>query len=1072
MQCLMNRMWLGLLLILTVASTSGSTAAVEIAAIPPVAATSEAMIEVQLKSGVLWNGRPHNLVLMLSAEQGRWQRVRGYFLSVSVGDVHGYVVSAETSPTRASWDIVLFLPGDLYNKEALFGRFRVRAERSAPQAPWAATYEAQMMAQPVYRGAAIVTDLPLPPKRPGATPVAPGEHPRLLFRKSDLPELRKRLATPFGQAAKDIFEKGDTEWSGLCGWADSGDKKKFLGSDPASLGILYQLTGDKAYAERAKEPFMAELATENYGFLGIGQIWASRMLVLSIAWDCLREAWPDDFNRQVENVFINRCELLFFNSGGNSAATSNWAGPRNAGAGMASLVMAGDPGDPPPPLFSLQGASTRAGNRFSPLRLGIYRADLPLVTELPALPDASVPVWTPGKNLDGWIWPGLLTIELRGVQDLLAGMGGAAKAIPVEGATTTSTVFTAAEGPTDIALRFVKLPQDLAGKDGILADAVLGTKGSRTTVLSCLFKVASDLRVRCSPLAKGAVTWLDSAKLDPDQCYLLKAGTHRVLVYVSAKNDETVAGRLDPILLDAGADAVALEDSLRQFAGLERGDWEAKGRPDFLKDYLVDAGRSLHYKYCWLGMGEGGFHAETGHYSHDGGRGIYPYALMHWNVFGRLVSGRGDIARYVPRHVFSNPVGDPVPGHYSPKSRLQGLAISGINSPCAAAYAATLPFLEPAWRPAALWLWQQDERIDPAKPELAVKNDPLIAFFTYPLDLESRPPTSPIWPLTWSSPFRGWYGYRNGYSGTSKDALVQVFAKASNPMGWNHADTGTFAIQALGQGWAVSVDNREGYRFQESVVQIPSIVNHGGGYGVVRSSTTEPDGSGTLSIDLGNVYVPTENVPPLLDKNRMYIPGMTEPSGPITQGRFLAVDYSGKSGVPVVVVIVDRIDGLDGLQRHWQWMIPLHLRDGVTYTEHDFTANAGDATLRVTFAHPAKPEFKKPGEGSVTATTRKKEAKKDATEALDLKIEGSDGEVAGLGSTKKIKEAKKAAATEPHPLLGVGVVGSDHFFAVATIGAGAPPAVEVRGTGLDAVVVIGNRSYRFDGSRVVVGDKP
>ncbi|MEI7833043.1 MAG: hypothetical protein WCJ56_07600 [bacterium] len=34
----------------------------------------------------------------------------------------------------------------------------------------------------------------------GWTPLQPGEHPRLLFRKSDLPALKKRMETPEGKA--------------------------------------------------------------------------------------------------------------------------------------------------------------------------------------------------------------------------------------------------------------------------------------------------------------------------------------------------------------------------------------------------------------------------------------------------------------------------------------------------------------------------------------------------------------------------------------------------------------------------------------------------------------------------------------------------------------------------------------------------------------------------------------------------------------------------------------------------------------------------------------------------------
>jgi len=36
-------------------------------------------------------------------------------------------------------------------------------------------------------------------------PVQPGEHPRLLPRKSDLPKLREKAKTPFGKAMVDLL---------------------------------------------------------------------------------------------------------------------------------------------------------------------------------------------------------------------------------------------------------------------------------------------------------------------------------------------------------------------------------------------------------------------------------------------------------------------------------------------------------------------------------------------------------------------------------------------------------------------------------------------------------------------------------------------------------------------------------------------------------------------------------------------------------------------------------------------------------------------------------------------------
>ena len=42
----------------------------------------------------------------------------------------------------------------------------------------------------------LADEVPWPVKAPGFVPPKPGEHPRLLFRKADVPALKARAATP------------------------------------------------------------------------------------------------------------------------------------------------------------------------------------------------------------------------------------------------------------------------------------------------------------------------------------------------------------------------------------------------------------------------------------------------------------------------------------------------------------------------------------------------------------------------------------------------------------------------------------------------------------------------------------------------------------------------------------------------------------------------------------------------------------------------------------------------------------------------------------------------------------
>lgn len=81
---------------------------------------------------------------------------------------------------------------------------------------------------------------------PGHRPFMAGEHPRLFFRKSQLPELRRRAATAEGRAIlarlRQLLE-GPLTIGHVAGY-----------------GLLYQLTGDASYAVRGRESFEQFLA--------------------------------------------------------------------------------------------------------------------------------------------------------------------------------------------------------------------------------------------------------------------------------------------------------------------------------------------------------------------------------------------------------------------------------------------------------------------------------------------------------------------------------------------------------------------------------------------------------------------------------------------------------------------------------------------------------------------------------------------------------------------------------------------------------------------------------------------
>ena len=108
-------------------------------------------------------------------------------------------------------------------------------------------------------------------------PIAPGEHPRLLFRQKDLPVLKAKMETPEGKAIMDHlrFLLNGNDGEGIPIHFNKAKKAYDLGKSQQSVvdkpgvytfghvagyGLLYQLTGEQRYAEWGKQCF--ELALE------------------------------------------------------------------------------------------------------------------------------------------------------------------------------------------------------------------------------------------------------------------------------------------------------------------------------------------------------------------------------------------------------------------------------------------------------------------------------------------------------------------------------------------------------------------------------------------------------------------------------------------------------------------------------------------------------------------------------------------------------------------------------------------------------------------------------------------
>jgi hypothetical protein len=398
---------------------------------------------------------------------------------------------------------------------------------------------------------------------------------------------------------------------------------------------------------------------------------------------------------------------------------------------------------------------------------------------------------------------------------------------------------------------------------------------------------------------------------------------------------------------------------------------------------------------------------------------------------------------------------------------ISGFTYSGVHW-----LAGAFPLTPDEHKPALLWAWNYIRGVradDPASVANIVHDageygvSLAHAFVNYPLDMKPRHPKD-VMPLHWQAPTMGLYLYRSGWERTD-DFVAQVFGKCIRIGGWNHPNAGTFNLWGLGHAWATCNPDRLGYVEQENIVYLPEDKIHAGAPGYVTHLEALPDGSGTLSIDLRDLYGAAKSVPRLIkkgptvaqggvtvkddkdDEERLLpvrdafnnrIPENWADTG-LTGMRAFAFDYSGKSGAPCLMVIVDKITGAK--TRLWNWHLTRDAKHesgtepfkNVRVEPDGFVLEHADAFLKATFVGP-RPQ----------SIGRQKE---------DVKLGGGmKGERGFAGFLDRIQARS-----------------NDSFFVVVTVQRKDAPAVKVEGTGLDAKVTVGQRTVRFDGEKIVLG---
>ena len=887
---------------------------------------------------------------------------------------------------------------------------------------------------------------PLASLRSGFVPVQPGEHPRLLFRRQDLPTLRKKVRCSVGcklvAALKtQLAAKPVSDWDV---------------DDAVGYGLLYQLQ-DSSSAAAARKILQRQIETP----IASGPHDRPAIaLKLAMAYDLVYETCDPPLRQQINDWLSFQASLLLSGTDRvdfNPTPWSNWNGLYRAALGTIALTLLGEPG-------------SYVAAPVPPVRMSLN--PLPQFS-----PGQGVPVnlLEPDRMPTQWLFAGPFYRQHQ--EDVLMSIGGVGKATPQAGTAVTYRGTTHRFQPLDP--KYIWSHPQYTGEKPLLDIANPVNRAERATAYYYT-TVENDqprwLRVGIRTPYGDARLYLAGQRLAEGDALYLNKGLYPLLVEAeieprSGWRQYSGMVAVEPRLISTTAEAAEILYRQRRILyERDRDRWQAgydaylatgEKHPTALSWNQI-AARNIR-RFLGTALGEWGWNSEGENYTQWTMELVLPYIHAYRNVIGiellpaiQLLSSSTEkpglsgmpqtlgarspqthlqhfLPLYIARSLYSN-----LADSRRLDSDIRMNSFGAGNQPAGKRlFAAGFHTVSDAYKPAVLWVWNQMLGLERGRlTKLDRASDIAFTLVNYPVDLRPEHP-SQVLPRTLQDRQKGGYVFRNRWQ-DQNDIVAQLYFKSDPRRAtWWCVGDGAFRIDGLGHSWVVK---GAGHKHQvqdrrfENVVQFSDPINGWLG-GQVTHFQAQPDGSGTVSAILDNTYLgqrQQENGKrlPLADLSAQILRENTVELG-IRGMRVFAADYSGAAGVPAVFAVVDKISGGD--DKVWQLIVAREHRISIAGNVFMVTAADG-ATLQGTFVVPVAVEL-----GAIAP------------------------------QTFNYRNLKGQPQTDTIPLQGIQARGGSNFFVVMTLQNSTPPEVKISGTGLTATATIGNQTICFVEHKIRVG---